>query len=91
MLGRAKTGALKVGLWVVLDQQYDDALKLLENPEHVPAYQLSDEEMDSIKATAINDQQAKFQIYIEKFATWGLVLVLLVLASYVFFGVISGA
>jgi len=44
-LSTAKTGALKLGVWGVLPQQYDDAYILLSNKKHKPTYMLSPEEI----------------------------------------------
>ena len=32
----SKSGAERIGLWVVFDDQFEDALLLLENADHVP-------------------------------------------------------
>ena len=32
----SKSGAERIGLWVVFDDQFEDAILLLENPDHVP-------------------------------------------------------
>jgi len=32
----SKSGAERIGLWVVFDDQLEDALLLLKNPDHVP-------------------------------------------------------
>jgi hypothetical protein len=39
------TGVLKVGIWVVIDDQYEDAVALLKDPTHKPAHPLTSEEM----------------------------------------------
>ena len=31
----SKSGAERIGLWVVFDDQFEDAVLLLENPDHV--------------------------------------------------------
>jgi len=46
----SKSGALRVGLWVVFDDQFDDALQLLGNPDHVPQRRISLDEMNKIKS-----------------------------------------
>ena len=33
-LSRVYTGALKAGLWVLIEYQYEDAYKFLNNPKH---------------------------------------------------------
>jgi len=42
---RVITGATQVGLWVVLDDQYSDAVELRKNDSHQPSIRLSEEEM----------------------------------------------
>lgn len=32
----SKSGAERIGLWVVSDDQFEDALLLLANPDHIP-------------------------------------------------------
>ena len=32
----SKSGAERIGLWVVFEDQIEDAILLLENPDHVP-------------------------------------------------------
>ncbi len=47
-----RADAIQVGLWVVLDEQYADAIKLLDDPAHVPRRVLSATEMDAIERAA---------------------------------------
>ncbi len=42
-------GAFQVGLWVILDEQLDDALRLLEDPDHEVSRKLSRAEIISIR------------------------------------------
>lgn len=51
IMSRSRTGALRIGLWVVYDDQFDDAVRMLEDPDHVPNRVISQEEMNSIKST----------------------------------------
>lgn len=44
-------GILRVGLWVLLDRQLDDAVMLLENPEHAVTEPLSDAELNHLKSS----------------------------------------
>ena len=48
-LGRIFTGAFQAGLWVVLDDQYLDAVQLLDNPQHQVARRLSQTEIAEIR------------------------------------------
>ncbi len=49
-LGPAVTGPIKVGVWVVLDHQVQDAEALLINSEHHVAQPLTEEEMVMLEA-----------------------------------------
>ncbi len=35
----SRSGATRVGLWIVYDDQFDNAVKLLEDPDQVPGEQ----------------------------------------------------
>ena len=50
-LGDIFTGAFTVGLWVVLDEQYQDACQLLVDPTHKVSNKLSVSEMMQIKSS----------------------------------------
>ena len=47
----SKSGAERIGLSVVFDDQFDDAVQLLENPHHVPQRKISLAEMNEIDST----------------------------------------
>lgn len=49
-LGPAVTGPIKVGVWIVLDHQAQDAEALLINSEHQVAQPLTEEEMVMLEA-----------------------------------------
>jgi hypothetical protein len=51
-LSSIKTGAFKVGLWVVLDKQFEDAEKYTKDPNHVISLKLSEEEMINLEEEA---------------------------------------
>ncbi|MGH1472584.1 MAG: hypothetical protein ACRBCS_15490 [Cellvibrionaceae bacterium] len=54
-LGSFQTGAVKVGVWAVLNEQENDAISLLTNKNHKVECQLSEKEMDSIEVKAKNN------------------------------------
>ena len=56
MLDSIKTGALHVGVWVVLENQWTDAKALMENAEHVVKKPLSEEKMREIETTVVEEQ-----------------------------------
>ena len=47
---RIITGAMTVGLWVILDDQYADAIALKNNRAHQPVTSLSEDEMIQLEA-----------------------------------------
>lgn len=47
-----RADAMRVGVWVVLDDQLADAVRLLDDPAHVPRRVLSADEMDRIERAA---------------------------------------
>ena len=50
----SKSGATHVGLWVLLDDQLPDAIRVLEDPAHVPAHVLTHREIDKLEGKAEN-------------------------------------
>lgn len=56
-LSRIRTGAFKVGLWAVLDHQFQDAMAFLSNSKHKITTGVSPEEMVQLK------KQAKVSAY----------------------------
>ncbi len=48
----SKAGATHVGLWVLADDQLDDAIKVLENPQHVPKRVLNPDEIARLERKA---------------------------------------
>ncbi len=49
IMSSSRTGALRIGLWVVFEDQFNDAIQLLEDPDHVPHRVISLTEMNRIK------------------------------------------
>lgn len=47
----SRSGAMRIGLWVVHDDQFGDAVKLLENPDHVPKPVIDVEQMNDTKSS----------------------------------------
>lgn len=45
---------IKMGIWVHLDHQYQDALALIANPNHHPTTALTEAEMEHIKEASKN-------------------------------------
>jgi len=89
MLSQTKTGAVTVGLWVVFDNQYEDAVKLLKNPNHIPEHMLTLDEMIEIEENAHKKQLNSTQKIIEKLLTWLFSLLLITGIGYIVLGIIN--
>ncbi len=50
IMSNSRSGALRIGLWVVFEDQFDDAVRLLEDPDHVPHRVIPLSEMNSMKS-----------------------------------------
>ena len=46
----SKSGTRRIGLWVVFDDQFDDAVALLQDPSHQPERPLSEADMQAAEA-----------------------------------------
>ncbi len=90
-LSPVRTGVLKVGLWAVFDDQYPDAVQLLQNRAHKPRRVISLAEMEEIQALASAQTGNGFKKLMEKSATLILGGVLLALLAYVAIGLIIDA
>lgn len=77
------TGAVRIGLWSVLDSQYEDACKVLTDPKHIVTTGLSEDELVLIEKNAKKDS---FDFFNKLLWYSGLtVLGLIGLASYITF------
>lgn len=56
VLKKAEAKTLRIGLWVVFDDQLDDAARLLEDPEHLPRRVVSRQEMNRLETAELNSQ-----------------------------------
>jgi hypothetical protein len=77
---RMITGATKVGLWVVLDDQYQDAIELRKNRSHRPSTTLSEDEMNQLEVlgkSQLTESSAKMLYAI------GYGVITVVLAGYI--------
>ena len=48
----SRSGATHVGLWVLVDEQLEDAVEVLENPQYVPQLILSAAEIEQLELSA---------------------------------------
>ena len=76
-LMRYRAGIFDVGLWVVLDHQYDDAIALLNDPGHTVESPLTAEEMAYLRAQASSQSSSLFN----KFLMVGVPFVVVVLGA----------
>ena len=53
-LGAMGAGPLQIGLWVVLDEQYEDARQVYNNPDHVVSAPLTAAQMRQLDAQTEN-------------------------------------
>lgn len=88
-LGRFKSGSLKVGLWVMFEEQLNDAVQLLENPDHQPEYKIPLDEIHRIEAEAKIRHEKSLNRIIEKSAAYILGGGLTLLIIYVINGVLN--
>ncbi len=88
-LGRTRTGSLKVGLWVMFEEQLNDAVQLLENPDHQLVYKIPLDEMRRIEAEAKIRHEKSLNRIIEKSAAYFLGGGLTLLIFYVINGVLN--
>ncbi len=88
-LSSVKTGALKVGLWAVFEDQHDDALQLLNNHNHKPKKAISLKDMDEIQELARTETNNRLKRLLEKSAAWFFGSLLLALVTYITIGIIN--
>ena len=91
IMSRSRTGALRIGLWVVFEDQFDDAVRLLEDPDHVPHRVISLSEMDRIKSITQDSWLKSGHKKLQVLATLIFGACLLGLVAYVVTGFLNGA
>lgn len=91
MLSKTNTGALRIGLWVVLDDQYNDAKSPIRNFNHKVKCKLTEREMAELEQEANQAYLASNKVMFEKAAAWLLSAALLVFAGYIIYSVINEA
>ena len=75
----SKSGATRIGLWVLVDAQFEDALRVLEDPAYRPQRVLSAAEIDRLETAEV--QRARKQRNSDKLLLWVLFSLLLALIS----------
>ena len=91
IMSSSRTGALRIGLWVVFEDQFDDAVRLLEDPDHVPHRVISLSEMNRIKSTTRNSWLESGKKRLANLATLIFAACLLGLVVYVAFAMLNDA
>lgn len=76
---------IKRGIWIHIDEQYDDALKLLKNRNHSVSNPLTYEEMESIKLASKSQMENYIKKLSEKTLTLIFSAILITLIAYVAF------
>ncbi|VAW46418.1 hypothetical protein MNBD_GAMMA02-1709 [hydrothermal vent metagenome] len=82
-LGTYQTGALKVGLWVILDEQYEDSLAVLNDPSHTVKIQLSSEEMKLLEERVINANEKYYDSFVNKTLLIAVILITIIFIVFV--------
>jgi hypothetical protein len=81
-LGTRGSGPSQLGLWVVFDDQLEDAKKFLSNPEHIPERVISLEQMEEIEQSTKGDASQAEKHFIKHAGVLILGLVVVVLLAY---------
>ena len=81
-LGGHATGAIKVAVWVVIPEQFDDAVSYLNNHKHIVRNPLSEAEMDLIEAKAKEQINGSINNVLNKLVIGFISILFIVLAFY---------
>lgn len=73
---------INVGIWIVLDYQYDDAVAVLKNPEHIISQPLMPEEINRLSRDMRKPYSASTKSILKMAAILFIVVTLLCVASY---------
>ena len=77
-LGALFTGAFHVGLWVVLDRQFEDARRLLEDPNHKVSMPLTSTEMIEIRSSVRSGDMSQILRFLFQLLIWAAIFAILV-------------
>ena len=78
----SKSGSQRIALWVVFDDQFDDAVKLLQDPGHVPTRIISEIEMDALEAEHETSPRNSSKALLKK-SGWPCLGAVLLLLAYI--------
>ena len=73
-LGAIGAGPLPVGVWVIVNEQVDDAVQLLHDPNHPVFSPLTEEQMQAFDKDANTAAQSQIYHFMMKWLTTTLVL-----------------
>ena len=91
VMSPSRTGALRIGLWVVFEDQFDDAVKLLEDPNHIPKRIIPLNEMSKVKSSTQQSWLKSGKDLLENSAAIIFGACLLGLVAYVAIGILNDA
>jgi len=74
----------ELGLWSVLESQYDDAAACLFKPGHSVSYPLSEEEMQALEVSSVNELKSVVGSITNKLGLAIVVLIVLGVLVYAF-------
>jgi hypothetical protein len=58
----SKSGSQRIGLWIVFDDQFDDAVQLLQDPDHVPQRVISRDKMRALESSVTKPANSRLLI-----------------------------
>ncbi len=76
----SKSGSQRIGLWVVFDDQFDDAVQLLQDPDHVPERIISCDDMRALESSATRPAKCRLYIMVIAAGMLGFILYLFIKA-----------
>ena len=82
---KAEAKTFRIGLWVVFDDQFEDAVRLLEDPGHLPRRVVSRDEMNRLDRDALKAPTKSSAATRRWRGRLIVACVLLVLAAYLFY------
>jgi len=90
-LGAKFSGHYKISLWVVFDDQFEDARQLLENKNHLPQRVISQKEMEDVEHSSKKDFSMFEQTFIRNAAIILMGFLLMALLAYAALGTANDA
>lgn len=79
------TGTMEVTLWVLIDEQFNDASALLENENHHVSSALTEEQIQELEANS----QRNASEAINKVGVWFFGSIIIIIVLYVAYGILT--